>query len=197
MAEWSSRSRQRTSKKRTYELRGRVRCGICERKMEGAARHKEVKYYRCNARTLVPESATALAHPPQIYLREDLVTPAINRWIGELFGPLNRQVTIDLLLAADDSSARRDEHVAQLRERVAAADVVMGRLQRALDAGWDLVALREQCNAAVAEKRAAETAITQVPPEAVVMSREELEGYVAVPGRITRWSIQPGQQKSR
>ena len=83
------------------------------------------------------EPATALAHPPQIYLREDLVTPAINRWIGELFGPLNRQVTIDLLLAIDDSSARRDEHMAQLRDRVTAADVVIGRLQRALDSGWD------------------------------------------------------------
>ncbi|GAA0947213.1 hypothetical protein GCM10009554_43880 [Kribbella koreensis] len=83
----------------------------------------------------MPESATALAHPPQIYLREDLVTQAIYRWIGELFGPLNRQVTIDLLLEGDDSSARRDEQVAQLRDRVAAADMVMGRLQRALDAG--------------------------------------------------------------
>jgi recombinase-like zinc beta ribbon protein len=104
-AGWSAMSRQRVSKKRTYELRGRIRCGICDRKMEGAARHQEVKYYRCNARTMVPESATALAHPQQIYLREDLVTPAINRWIGELFGPLNRQVTIDLLLEGDDSSA--------------------------------------------------------------------------------------------
>ncbi|GAA0946545.1 recombinase family protein [Kribbella koreensis] len=182
---WSSRGRQRVSKKRTYELRGRVRCGICDRKMEGAARHKEVKYYRCNARTLLPESVTALAHPQQIYLREDLVTQAINRWIGELFGPLNRQVTIDLLLASDDSSARRDEHMAQLHGRVAAAEVVMGRLQRALNSGWDPAALREQYNAAVAEKRAAETAITQVPPEAV-MSREELEGYVDQLGDMAR-----------
>ncbi|WP_328324396.1 recombinase family protein [Kribbella sp. NBC_00382] len=182
---WSTRSRRRAPKKRTYELRGRIKCGICDRKMEGAARHKEVKYYRCNARTLVPESATALAHPQQIYLREDLVTPALNRWIGELFGPLNRQVTIDLLLEDDDSSARRDEHVAQLRDRVAAADVVMGRLQRALDAGWDPAALREQYNAAVAEKRAAETAITQIPPEAV-MSREELAGYIDQLGDMAR-----------
>ncbi|NEA30751.1 hypothetical protein [Streptomyces sp. SID13031] len=67
---------------------------------------------------------------------------------------------IDLLLEGDDSSARRNEHVAQLRDRVAAADVVMGRLQRALDAGWDPGALREQYNAAVAKKRAAETVVT-------------------------------------
>lgn len=185
VAGWSSVNRRRTSKKRTYELRGRITCGICERKMEGAARHKEVKYYRCNARTLVPASTTALAHPLQIYLREDLVTKAINRWIGELFGPLNRQVTIDLLLEADDSSARRDEHVARLRDRVAAADVVMGRLQRALDAGWDPGELREQYNAAVAEKRAAQAAITQAPTEAA-MSREELEAYIDQLGDMAR-----------
>jgi hypothetical protein len=43
------------------------------------------------------------------------------------FGPLDRQVTIDLLLVADDSSARRDEHMAQLNERVAAAETGITR----------------------------------------------------------------------
>jgi hypothetical protein len=41
--------------------------------------------------------------------------------LDDLFGLLNRQVTIDLLLVADDSSARRDEHVVQMWDRVAAA----------------------------------------------------------------------------
>jgi hypothetical protein len=59
--------------------------------MEGATRRKVVTYYRCNARALVPGSATALAHPSQIYLREDLITPAINRWIGQLFDLLHRE----------------------------------------------------------------------------------------------------------
>ena len=49
----------------------------------------------------------------------------------------------------------------------------------------DPAALREQYNAAVAERRAAETAITQVPPEAV-MSREELEGYIDQLGDMAR-----------
>jgi hypothetical protein len=40
--------------------------------------------------------------------------------------------------------------------------VVRGRLRRALDVGLNLAALREQDNAAVAEKRAAETVITHV-----------------------------------
>jgi hypothetical protein len=37
MPEWSAVERRRTSKKRVYALRGQVRCGLCARKMEGAA----------------------------------------------------------------------------------------------------------------------------------------------------------------
>ncbi|MEV8371129.1 recombinase family protein [Kribbella sp. NPDC056861] len=184
-SDWSSIDRRRVSKKRVYELRGRIMCGICERKMEGAARHRETIYYRCNARTLVPESATALAHPAQVYLREDLVSTAINRWIGQLFDPLHRRGTIDALLEADDSVARHAEHLAQLRDRVSAADVVMSRLQRALDAGWDPVELREQYNAAVAEKRSAEAAFGQLPCEEM-LNRDELEGYIDQLGSMSR-----------
>ncbi|WP_328325747.1 recombinase family protein [Kribbella sp. NBC_00382] len=35
VAEWSSRSRRRAPKERSYELRGRIKCGICDRKMGG------------------------------------------------------------------------------------------------------------------------------------------------------------------
>jgi hypothetical protein len=182
---WSSVDRQRVSKKRVYGLRGRIRCGICERKMEGAARHRETIYHRCNARTLVPESASALAHQLQVYLREDLVTPAIDRWIGQLFDPLHRQVTINTLLEADDSSARYEGHLAQLRDRIAAADVAMGQLRRALDAGWDPAALREQYNAAAAEKRSAEAAFTQTP-RGEVLNRQELETYIDQLGDIAQ-----------
>jgi hypothetical protein len=107
-------------------------------------RHGETIHHRCNARTLVPESATALAHPHQVYLHEDLVTIAMNRWIGQLFDPLHRQVTIDALLEADDSVDRHAEQQAQLRDRVAAAEVLMCRIQRTLGAGWDPAELREQ-----------------------------------------------------
>ncbi|TDO44831.1 hypothetical protein EV651_13114 [Kribbella sp. VKM Ac-2571] len=74
---WSSVDRRRISRKRVYMYRGRIRCGICVRTMEGAARREDTIY----------GSATALAHPRQIYLREDLITPHVNRWIGRSRGP--------------------------------------------------------------------------------------------------------------
>ena len=180
---WSSVPRRRTPTKRVYALRSRISCGICERKMEGAARRGDTIYYRCNARTLVPDSATALAHPLQVYLREDRVTTAINRWIGQLFDPLNRREMVDTLFEADDSVDRHEERQAQLRDRVAAAEIVMGRMQKALDAGWDPAELREQYNAAAAEKHAAEAALARCPREAV-LTRSELEAYVDQLGDI-------------
>ncbi len=117
--------------KRVYVFRSKITCSLCQRKMEGATRRKDTTYYRCNASMLVPGSTTALAHPSQVYLREDLVTPAVNRWIGQLFDPVNRNETVKALLAADDSGERHFRRVAEQRDRIA-AEVAMERLRRAL-----------------------------------------------------------------
>ncbi|WP_410790969.1 recombinase family protein [Kribbella sp. C-35] len=182
-AGWSSVDRRRVSQKRMYVFRGRIKCALCARTMEGAARRQDTIYYRCNARTLVPGSATASAHPPQIYLREDVITPRINRWIGSLFDPMHRDDTIATLLESDDSADRAREHVERVRDRVAAAETVMEKLRRALDAGWDPVELRDQYNAAVAEKRSAEVALAAAPDDSG-LSRGDLEAFVDQLGDI-------------
>jgi hypothetical protein len=61
----------------------------------------------------------------------------------------------------------------------------MSRLRRALEAGWDPADLREQYNAAVAEKRAAESALTAAPRESS-LSRQELAVVVDSLGDMTR-----------
>ncbi|HET9254527.1 MAG TPA: recombinase family protein [Pseudonocardiaceae bacterium] len=55
--------RTRTTGTRPYLLRGLMRCGICDRRMQGAMIRKEHTYYRCLARTLAPGSM-ALADDP-------------------------------------------------------------------------------------------------------------------------------------
>ena len=50
------------------------------------------------------------------------------------------------------------------RQRIAAADAAMTRLQRALEAGWDPEALTSQYNAAVAEKKAALAGLDALQP---------------------------------
>ncbi|GAA1719382.1 recombinase family protein [Kribbella yunnanensis] len=180
---WSAVERRRTSSKRVYALRGLVRCGLCARKMEGAARRQDVLYYRCNARTMVPGSASALAHPRQIYLREDIVTPVLNRWVGSLFDPMHRADTIEALFVADDGEQRRSEYVEDLRGRVRAAKVTMDRARKALEAGWDPAELRDQYNAAAAEKQTAERALSSLPNDEVV-TRKQLEAWVDELGDI-------------
>jgi hypothetical protein len=60
---------------------------------------------------------------------------------------------------------------------VAAAEVAMERLRRALDAGWDPDELRERYNAAASEKRAGEAQLSAAPAERQI-SRAELESYI-------------------
>jgi hypothetical protein len=53
----------------------------------------------------------------------------------------------------------------------------MEKLRKALDAGWDPAELREQYNAAVAEKRSAEAALAAAL-EDVTLSRADLEASI-------------------
>ncbi|WP_410791056.1 hypothetical protein [Kribbella sp. C-35] len=82
--------------------------------------------------TLVPGSATAMAHPRQICLRADLITSQINRWIGSLFDPIHRSETITALLQADDSADQLRDQVERLRGRVAAAEAVMEKVAQGI-----------------------------------------------------------------
>jgi hypothetical protein len=65
------RKQERNSRKTTrpYPLRGRLRCSVCNRKMEASPRAHEL-YYRCPARTLAPNSAALATHPPTVYVPE-------------------------------------------------------------------------------------------------------------------------------
>jgi len=63
-----------------------------------------------------------------------MITPHINRWIGSLFDPVHRSATITALLEADDSADELREQAERLEERLAAAETVMEKLRKALDA---------------------------------------------------------------
>jgi hypothetical protein len=88
LADQAKRERTRVTTTRVYRFRARVRCELCGRKMQGAARKHAVSY-RCCARTLVPGSPVAADHPANVYLREDHLTRKVNAWIATLFGPEN------------------------------------------------------------------------------------------------------------
>lgn len=174
ISETSKRERTRVATPRQYMLRGRIRCTLCGRKMQGATRPHAV-FYRCCARTLTPGSAGG-DHPANVYLREDHLTTRINTWIARLFSPESLDATVEALAGAGDDHF--DALTERLRRRIAAADAVMVRLRRALEAGWDPDALTDQYNAAAADKRAAEAELAAVPvPERV--TADEIRTMVA------------------
>ncbi|MDQ3761459.1 MAG: recombinase family protein [Actinomycetota bacterium] len=92
--------RTRTTGTRPYLLRGMMRCGICDRRMQGAMIRKQHAYYRCLARSLAPGSAALADHPRTVNLREDDVLKPLNVWIGQLFAGENVDRTVAALIAA-------------------------------------------------------------------------------------------------
>lgn len=73
---------------RIYPLRGRVRCGICGRRMEGS-HQKGSNWYRCRFVTLRgPAAADASGHPRVLGIKEDAVLDAAFDFLGRrIFGP--------------------------------------------------------------------------------------------------------------
>jgi site-specific DNA recombinase len=71
--------------RRPYLFRGRIRCGYCERKMQGNWNNRQA-YYRCRfpqEYALVNE----LDHPKVVYLREAEILEPIDAWLATAFAP--------------------------------------------------------------------------------------------------------------
>ncbi|HZB48003.1 MAG TPA: recombinase family protein, partial [Mycobacteriales bacterium] len=70
---------------RAYVFRGLLRCGICNRLMQGAWNNDE-SYYRCR----IPEeyaTANRISHPRNVYLRERRLQPALDGWLTATCAP--------------------------------------------------------------------------------------------------------------
>jgi hypothetical protein len=136
--------RSRRAVKRPYLFRGRVRCDVCKRKMEGSPR-KHAMYYRCPARTLAPESPVLADHPPAVYLRESTLQTAVNTWLSRLFHPDNVDHTVAALLASQDGVLGEWDGGAAARKRLADAEARLRKFQAAIAA--DQHARRHACEA--------------------------------------------------
>jgi DNA invertase Pin-like site-specific DNA recombinase len=157
--------------KRPYALRGRVRCGYCQRRMEGSPRQSRT-YYRCAARGLIPGSPVLETHPKNVYLPERAVIEPLNAWIGELFAPENRDTTVDRLLGATLAQGADTTRREQVRRRMVKAETELRRLQDAIKAGANPGALVDAINHAHAQYEAARDELTRLPVEHVINRAE-------------------------
>jgi len=124
--------------KHVYLFKGRVRCSICSRGMEGTPRQSRI-YYRCAARNIAPGSPVLAEHPKNVYLAERLIVGPVNDWLSGLFDEDHRSETADLL-AGTHSSTASDVRAEHARRRLSTAETHIRRLQDAIKAGANPVA---------------------------------------------------------
>jgi site-specific DNA recombinase len=167
---------------RPYALKGLLRCGVCDRRMEGTWNHDRA-HYRCR---FPSEYALAnrIEHPRSVYLREDVVLPSLDGWLGELFEPNHVQDTIDALTPSFTShSAREDETLVEARRRLNDVDQHLGRYRQALDAGADPKVVAGWIADAQARRAEAERLLRR-SSEPERMTRDEIEAIIATLGGV-------------
>lgn len=167
---------------RAYPLRGRLRCSVCNRKMEASPRAHGL-YYRCPARTLTPHSPVLAQHPAAVYVREAAICAPLNQWIATLFNTSNRDQTIQALLISQGSSLT-DANLDQARRRLSTAEARLRRHQAAIEAGVDPAAIVDAINQAQAERAAAQAELDK-RPAAQGLTRQELEVIIDSIGDVS------------
>jgi hypothetical protein len=110
-------------------------------------------YYRCPARTLAPGSPVLATHPPAVYLREDPIQDAVNKWLAGLFDSKNVDRTVAALAASQAGGIPTSG--AWAKKRLADAEARLRKFQAAIAAGVEPAALVEAINEAQAERAAA------------------------------------------
>ncbi|MFC5288508.1 recombinase family protein [Actinokineospora guangxiensis] len=167
--------RKQTTTKHTYLLRGHVRCEICTRKMQGGMVRSSV-YCRCLARTLAPGAAALASHPKTVNLREDVLVPAINEWIGRVFAPENRDATVAALVGSQ-GGVQRSSGQGGCGSSSGGCGSPVEALSAAIAAGVDPSALVEVINQAQAECETARAEIGNFPTSG---SLDQAEVYAMI-----------------
>lgn len=171
---------------RTYLLRGRLRCELCGRKLQGNWNHGEA-YYRCAYGSEYASSAK-LDHPKVVYLREVDLLPHVDAWLSQIFAPEHIDATCNTIIGAAGGDTSIAQH-AVAAAAVAECDRKLDRYRALLESGTDpaLVAKwikdvqiqRRQAEAVLdADERARATALLTVADVQEII--EELGGLLGL-----------------
>jgi DNA invertase Pin-like site-specific DNA recombinase len=168
----------------SYQLRGRMHCGICQRRMQGSWNNGK-PHYRC----VFPEQyalANQLQHPRSIYVREELIVPALDRWLARAFSPSRLPDTIHALTAAQDGDidSRHAADLAQARQIIAACDAKLERYRAALEAGTDPALVARWTATANVERTAAQARLRTTTGRGRMTAQEIKELVTALGGIV-------------
>ena len=147
---------------RPYLLRGLLRCGLCDRKMQGSWNHGEA-YYRCRylSEYALPRRAQ---HPPTVYVRETQIVPSLDDWIAGVFEPESLDETCRALAEAQEPVPAEDGPAEAARRTLADCDARLARYRKALEAGTDPAVVAAWIAEVQDERKAAEKALRRRRP---------------------------------
>jgi site-specific DNA recombinase len=165
-------------------LRGLISCGICGRKMGGQHNHGRA-HYRCRYPTEYA-LANEIDHPRTVYVREDVIVPALDSWLARIFDPEHLDATCAGL--ADASAAPGDVDEARLeaaRRKLADCDDGLARYRAALEGGAEPTVVATWIAEVQGERLAAERTLawarrTPMTPDDVRVLLGELGDVSAV-----------------
>jgi len=162
--------------KRCYPLKGALWCDICERKMQ--AHHSgHATYYRCR----FPEEyglANKIAHPRNVYVREDHLLPGLDRWLGIVLAPHRIKETITAMQHAQ-GPAPADSAAARARDKIKQCAVKLDRHRAALEAGGDSAAIARWIARTEAAQAAAEQELREAQKrKSPLLGEEEITALV-------------------
>src|SRR6266496_1389182 len=152
-------------------------------------------HYRC----VFPEQyalANQLQHPRSIYVREELIVPALARWLARAFSPSRLPDTIHALTAAQDGDidSRHAADLAQARQIIAACDAKLERYRAALEAGTDPALVLKNATS----KASAQAFVTYVPSDKSIVCAHPGRCWAPASVRMmaSRWLRMVGSGKA-
>lgn len=118
------------TKHRHYLLAGRMRCGVCDRRMQGHWSHGRA-YYRCKFAEDYPD--VKREHPRNVYVREAAVVPGLDGWLSSLFDDGHIDDTCERLAGVSEPDLAAQEREAALRAAIADCDRKLANYRALLD----------------------------------------------------------------
>jgi site-specific DNA recombinase len=180
----SGTPRRARSDTRSYLLRGRLLCGLCQRRLQGQWIHRQA-YYRCRYPAEYA-TATGFDHPRSVNLREADLLPEIDAWLGRLTDPDHLQATCEAIAGAGNASTTLADERAAARRVLADCDRRLGRYRAALEAGTDPGVVGQWIAEVTSTRHAAEATLhslaappSLINPEQIHQILEKLGGLVA------------------
>jgi DNA invertase Pin-like site-specific DNA recombinase len=167
----------------TYLFRGVLFCSLCGRRMQGQWLRGKA-YYRCR---FPDEYATAnkLAHPRNVYLREDQLVAPLDEWLLSALAPPRLEEAIEAMYASQLDSDQLPPQTGPAQQTLVECDRKIANYRALLDAGTDPALVAGWITEATAERAAAQARLhAATGARSTRLTKQQIRELVAAVGPL-------------